>query len=61
MSLVNQNTLRDIKEMRSSAISASSYESGYNRAMRGLERAIAQLEQLQHTTQNLEVKVVEKG
>lgn len=60
MSIVSQETLNRIKEERRQAhINGSSY--GYNYAMRALDSAIAQIEQIDVMTKNLEVKVVEKG
>lgn len=61
MSLVDSNNLHNAKSLRSAAQACSTYEKGYRLAMEGLNSAIAQLEQLNHTTRNLEVKVVEKG
>lgn len=60
MAIVSQETLDRIKEERRQAfVNGSNY--GYNYAMRALDSAIAQLEQISVMTRNLEVKVVEKG
>lgn len=61
MSIVNGNSLNHARSLRSAAQGCSTYEKGYRLAMEGLNAAIAQLEQLQHTTQNFEVKLVQKG
>lgn len=61
MSIVNQESLQRIEQGKSDALSAHSYEAGYNRALRALEAAIAQLKQIDTMTRNLEIKVVEKG
>lgn len=61
MSLVSNSALNDARSLRNAAQACSTYEKGYRLAMEGLNSAIAQLEQLQHTTQNFEIKVVEKG
>lgn len=60
MSLVNQETLKRLKEERANA-SRLYTDAGYQVAMRALDAAIAQLEQLSLLTAELEVKVVQKG
>lgn len=57
MALVNLDTLREIKALRDTAISATSYDVSYRRALRGLTAAIAQLEQIHTITQNLVVEI----
>lgn len=60
MAIVSQETLNRIKEERRQAHNnGSNY--GYNHAMRALDSAIAQLEQIDAVTKNLEIKVAEKG
>jgi len=60
MSLVNQETLKRLKEERTNA-SRLYTDAGYQVAMRALDAAIAQLEQLSLLTAELEVTVVQKG
>lgn len=60
MALVNPQTLADIKSAKTEAIKANSYERGYNRAMRALDAAIAQLEQISMMTSDFEVTLVKR-
>ena len=57
MSIVNRETLARIKQGRQTAYEAQSYEAGYNRAMRSLDAAIAQIEQIDQITANMRVRV----
>jgi len=59
MGLVNLETLNRIKEERRQAYLSGNY--GVSQALRALDSAIAQLEQIDLVTKNLELKVVEKG
>lgn len=61
MSIVNGDTVNHCRSLRRAAQECGTYEKGYRLAMEGLNAAIAQLEQLQHTTQNIEIKIVQKG
>lgn len=56
MSIVSKETLDHIKKKRSDALSGSYWESKYYNAMRGLDSAIAILEQIEHTTQGLSIE-----
>ena len=60
MSIVNRAVLEEIKELRRSAVATDSYSTGYHRAIRGLERAIGVLEQLDMITANVTIKVESK-
>lgn len=60
MSIVNQETLARIKSERRSAYESDEWKTGYNRAMRGLDAAIAQLEQISHTTSGFSVEIVKR-
>ena len=57
MSIVNRETLARIKHGRQSAYDASTWESSYHRAMRALDAAIAQIEQIDSITANMRVRV----
>lgn len=56
MSIVSKETLDYIKKKRLDALSGSYYENKYHNAMRGLDSAIAILEQIEHTTQGLSIE-----
>lgn len=56
MSLVNEESLERAKLLRKNAILDSSYESAYQKAMRGLELAIALLEQVTATTKGVKIQ-----
>lgn len=56
MSIVNRETLGYIKEKRNRAYSENYWEQKYHQAMRGLESAVALLEQIDHTTDGLTVE-----
>lgn len=60
MSIVNRDTLNRIKEQRQSALNAHGYDLGYQRAMRALDAAIAQLEQIDKVTGDFSVELVKK-
>lgn len=56
MSLVSKESLDYIKKKRKDAIDNSYWENKYHQAMRGLDSAIAILEQIDHTTQDLVIE-----
>ncbi|HBT0444765.1 TPA: hypothetical protein MCM29_005134 [Klebsiella pneumoniae] len=56
MSIVSKETLDYIKKKRSDALAGTYYENKYHNAMRGLDSAIAILEQIEHTTQGLSIE-----
>lgn len=56
MSLVNEESLERAKLLRKNAIQDSSYESSYQKALRGLELAIALLEQVNATTKGIKIE-----
>ena len=56
MSLVNEESLERAKLLRKNAIQDSSYESAYLKAIRGLELAIALLEQVNATTKGIKIQ-----
>lgn len=58
MSIVNHDTLARIKQGRQSAYDASTWEGSYHRAMRALDAAIAQIEQIDAVTRNITLRVV---
>lgn len=63
MSLVNKDTLNHIKTQYTNAVNTGSWEASYYKALRGLEAAIALLEQIDFITQKaeVEVKIVSKN
>ena len=56
MSLVSKESLDYIKKKRKDDIDNSYWENKYHQAMRGLDSAIALLEQIDHTTQDLVIE-----
>ena len=56
MSIVSKETLDYIKKKRLDALSGSYWESKYYNAMRGLDLAVALLEQIDHTTRGLSIE-----
>lgn len=53
MSLVSKDALENIKRQRSKAKETVSYEKGYQCSIRGLDAAIALLEQIDHITKDI--------
>lgn len=60
MSIVNENSLNELKRLRNKAKDDSSYQCGYRIAMEALSAAIAQLDQLSTITADMKVVVLNK-
>ncbi len=56
MSIVSEDSLERAKDLRKKALVANDYRNGYDYAIRGLELAIAALEQIKEITENVSVK-----
>lgn len=60
MSIVSQENMARIRDMRDRARNASSWEASYQWASRAVESALAQLEQIDAMTQNVKITVETK-